>query len=110
LRRDSYNRNITSFFTNKTDSEGNGKIFFTNLKSGTKYDIYITFTTPEIYEPILYAPTPSIMTLSVITLENPNIKGKDDALVLKELKKIDPEMYEIIKSHKNLINNKKNLN
>jgi hypothetical protein len=33
------------------------------------------------------------MTLTVTTLENPNIKGKDDALVLKELKAIDPDMY-----------------
>lgn len=110
LRRDSNNANVTSFFANKTDSEGNGKIFFTNLKSGTKYDVYITFTTLELYEPIIYALTPNIMTLSVTTLENPNIKGKDNALVLRDLKSIDPEMYEIIKSHKNLLNNKKNLN
>lgn len=40
------------------------------------------------------------MKLEVTTLENPNIKGNDEGLALKELKSIDPEMYDLIMTHK----------
>ena len=42
------------------------------------------------------------MHFGVTTLENPNIKGRDQAFVLEELKEIDPEMYDIIMTHRNM--------
>jgi hypothetical protein len=46
LGRNSYNKNVSTFGVTPTDSEGNGVIHISNLKPGTKYDFYLTFTTP----------------------------------------------------------------
>jgi hypothetical protein len=41
--------------SNKTDEDGHGSIVLKVLKPGTKYSLFVAFTTNNIYQPILYS-------------------------------------------------------
>lgn len=60
-----------------TNEKGFARFGFNQLKPGTEYDIYVTFTTIWPYEPIIYASTEDIYQIAITTLENPNIKSND---------------------------------
>lgn len=58
--------------------------------------MYVAATSPEIYEPIIYSDY--VTKTEFYTLWNPNLRNKEK-LVLNELKKFKPEMYEAIKEY-----------
>lgn len=75
------------------------------MNPGSKYVMYVTATSPEIYEPTIYSD--SIAKTEFYTLWNPNLRNKEK-LVLKELKELKPAMYEAIKEFYDNEDKKKN--
>lgn len=68
------------------------------LRPGTQYSLFVTYTTPEYYEPILYAETANISQVDFFTLPNPNIHNNSKAYLLEDLQILDPELYLILSS------------
>lgn len=52
---DWYNNKATDYFTALCNKEGYASIFFDELNPGSKYVMYVTATSPEIYEPTIYS-------------------------------------------------------
>lgn len=54
--------------------------------------MYITATSPQNYEPTIYANNNIITKTTFNTLYNPNLRNKEK-LILEELKQYNNEMY-----------------
>lgn len=61
-----------------TDETGFGQIVFTDLKSASFYQVFITASSPLPYEPTMLWPDSQVLTFSFSTLPNPNVGKKED--------------------------------
>lgn len=93
---DSKNFPVDRHYTALCNKAGYATIFFDELMPGSKYIMYVAATSPEIYEPKIYSDY--VTKTEFYTLWNPNLRNKEK-LVLNELKKFKPEMYEAIKEY-----------
>lgn len=71
-----------------TDKKGFTQLFFDDLKPGSKYDIFITSSSIQYYEPTLLWEDDEVLKMSFETLHNPNLMGSNE--LIEEFKKYKP--------------------